>query len=123
VTLVVPGLNDSRAELEAAAGFIAGVSRDIPWHVTAFHPDYRMHDTAATAAARLVEACEIGRAAGLRYVYAGNLPGRVGPWENTYCPSCEAPVVERVGYAIRDVRLDSEGACRACGTRVPGIWN
>src|SRR5512144_135862 len=88
VTLIVPGFNDSNEELWDAARYIASVSPDIPWHVTAFHPDYKMLEPPPTTVDTLVRAAEIGSEAGLRYVYAGNLPGRVGEWEHTYCPSC-----------------------------------
>ncbi len=122
VTLVVPGFNDSEAELRGAAEFIASVSADIPWHVTAFHQDYRMTENANTTAAQLVRACEIGREAGLKFVYAGNLPGRVGRWENTYCPACDAPLVERHGYRILKMRLGPDGLCPDCGEKIPGVW-
>ncbi|HEV7395099.1 MAG TPA: AmmeMemoRadiSam system radical SAM enzyme [Pyrinomonadaceae bacterium] len=122
VTLVIPGFNDSEDELKRAAGFIAEVSPDIPWHVTAFHQDYHMTENANTTAAQLIKACEIGRAAGLRYVYAGNLPGRVGRWENTYCPSCDELLVERYGYVIKKVRVTQDGKCPTCATLIPGIW-
>src|SRR5512135_458509 len=122
VTLVIPGFNDSNEELWEAARFIAGVSRDIPWHVTAFHQDYKMTDHDNTSVATLLSACELGREAGLRYVYAGNLPGRVGEWEDTFCPSCNEPLIERSGYVIRSYRLTAAGACPRCGTKVPGIW-
>jgi len=102
VTLVVPGFNDSSAELEALAGFLAGISPDIPWHVTAFYPTYKMTGPGATTAGTLERAASIGRAAGLRYVYAGNLPGSVGGLENTHCPNCRAVLVERDG---KDVML------------------
>jgi len=123
VTLVIPGFNDSEDELRRAADFIAAVSPDIPWHVTAFHQDYRMTENSNTTAAQLIRACEIGRAAGLRYVYAGNQPGRVGRWENTYCPSCDELLVERYGYIIRAVKVTHSGNCLSCGTRIPGIWS
>jgi pyruvate formate lyase activating enzyme len=123
VTLVVPGFNDEPAELQQAAEFIASVSPDIPWHVTAFHQDYRMTDHAATRAEALVRACEIGRAAGLRFVYAGNLPGRVGPWEHTFCPGCGDLLVERRGYVIRRQRVDPDGRCPACRYPIPGLWS
>jgi pyruvate formate lyase activating enzyme len=122
VTLVVPGFNDSEDELRSAAEFIASVSPDIPWHVTAFHRDYRMTENANTTAAQLVRACELGREAGLRFVYAGNLPGRVGRWENTYCPACDELLVERYGYQIRQMRLGADGLCPACGEQIPGVW-
>ena len=123
VTLVIPGFNDSEDELRRAADFIASVSRDIPWHVTAFHQDYKMTENAATTAEQLIRACETGREAGLRYVYAGNLPGRVGRWENTYCPSCDELLVERYGYIIRQVKVTSAGKCPRCETVIPGIWS
>lgn len=122
VTLVVPGFNDSEDELRSAAEFIASVSTDIPWHLTAFHQDYRMTENANTTAAQLVRACEIGRAAGLKFVYAGNLPGRVGRWENTYCPACDEMLVERYGYRIRQMKLGPDGLCPACKEKIPGVW-
>ena len=122
VTLVIPGFNDSAEELKRAATFIASVSPDIPWHVTAFHQDYRMMDHGNTTASQLMRACEIGREAGLRYVYAGNLPGRVGRWENTYCPSCDHLLVERYGYLIKKMQVTREGKCPSCAANIPGIW-
>jgi pyruvate formate lyase activating enzyme len=122
VTLIIPGFNDSEAELRAAAGFLASVNPDIPWHVTAFHADYKMTDAANTDAALLNRAASIGAEAGLRYVYAGNLPGQVGEWENTRCPSCRATLIERFGYLIRGYHLTSTGACPRCDAKVPGIW-
>jgi pyruvate formate lyase activating enzyme len=122
VTLVIPGFNDSEDELRRAAAFIASVSPDIPWHVTAFHQDYNMTENAATTAEQLIRACEIGREEGLRYVYAGNLPGRVGRWENTYCPTCDELLVERYGYIIRKMKVTPKGLCPNCATSIPGIW-
>jgi pyruvate formate lyase activating enzyme len=121
VTLVIPGFNDSDAELRDVARYLAGVSPHIPWHVTAFHQDYRMTDPENTPASTLLRGCEIGRDAGLHYVYAGNIPGRVGRWENTYCPSCDTAVVERFGFQVRHNGL-RDGCCPRCGTRIPGIW-
>jgi pyruvate formate lyase activating enzyme len=122
VTLVVPGFNDSEPELRAIAKFIASVSRDIPWHVTAFHPDYKMTDTAPTPAQKLVRAAEIGMEEGLRFVYAGNVPGRVGRWENTYCPDCGERLVERTGYLIRGYHITATGQCPKCAAGIPGLW-
>ena len=122
LTLVIPGFNDSEDELRRAARFVASVSRDIPWHVTAFHPDYKMTDRGATPASQLVRAAEIGTEEGLRYVYAGNLPGRVGKWEHTRCPKCAATVIERWGFEVLANRL-IDGACPDCGTPIPGRWN
>jgi pyruvate formate lyase activating enzyme len=123
VTLVIPGFNDSEDELKRAADFIASISPDIPWHVTAFHQDYHMTDNANTTAEQLIRACEIGRDAGLRFIYAGNLPGRVGPWENTYCPSCDTLLVERYGYLIRQMNITGQGQCPKCAAKIPGIWS
>jgi len=121
VTLLVPGFNDSEEELRRIARFLAGVSRDIPWHVTAFHPDYRMVDRDATRAAALLRAARIGEEEGLHYVYAGNIPGRVGGYEDTRCPQCRAVVVERTGYVVRRNRVPA-GRCPECQTRIAGVW-
>jgi pyruvate formate lyase activating enzyme len=122
VTLVVPGFNDSTEELMDAARFISTVSSDIPWHVTAFHPDYKMTDPPPTSVRTLIRAAEIGQEAGLRYVYAGNIPGRVGEYEHTYCPNCRASLVERYSYVIHGYHLTPQGACSKCGTAIPGVW-
>ncbi len=122
VTLVIPGFNDSPEELWDAARFLAAVSPDIPWHVTAFHPDYKMTDPPPTSARTLQQAAEIGQEAGLRYVYAGNLPGRVGSLEDTHCPHCFQPLIRRRGYTILEYRITAQGTCPKCGTRIPGVW-
>jgi pyruvate formate lyase activating enzyme len=122
VTLVVPGFNDSLEELMDAARFIVSVSPDIPWHVTAFHPDYRMVDTAPTPVSTLLRAAEVGQEAGLRYVYAGNIPGRVKSYENTECPKCQSTLIERTGYVIGSYHLTAQGTCPKCGTAIAGVW-
>jgi pyruvate formate lyase activating enzyme len=122
VTLVIPGFNDSPEELWDAARFIAGVSADIPWHVTAFHPDYQMLNTPATQPNSLLRAAEIGQEAGLRYVYAGNLPGRVGSLEDTPCPHCQQPLIRRQGYLIIENRLAEGGKCPHCAEIIAGVW-
>ncbi len=122
VTLIVPGFNDSEDELRAIAKFLTSVSRDIPWHVTAFHPDYKLTDPPATTSRQLVRAAEIGVEEGLRFVYAGNAPGRVGQWENTFCPNCRELLIERTGYLIRDYKITGDGKCPKCQTAIPGIW-
>jgi pyruvate formate lyase activating enzyme len=122
VTLVIPGFNDSTQELLDAARFLASLSPDIPWHVTAFHQDYQMTAPDNTSAEALLRAAEIGQEAGLRYVYAGNLPGRVGEYEHTYCPSCRTRVIARFGYRILEYTLTAQGACPHCGTRLAGVW-
>jgi pyruvate formate lyase activating enzyme len=121
VTLIVPGFNDSNEELQAIAGFLAGVSASIPWHVTAFHPDYR-NASEATPVETLARAARIGRAAGLRHVYVGNAPGRVGNWENTSCPECGRLLVERRGYRVLRDEVSGRGVCAGCGARVEGVW-
>jgi pyruvate formate lyase activating enzyme len=123
VTLLIPGFNDSDTELRGLTQFIASVSPDIPWHVTAFHQDYKMTDPANTTASDLQRAATIGREAGLRFVYAGNLPGRVGGLEDTHCASCGEVLVARYGYLIREYNLTKDGGCPRCGTRAPGRWS
>jgi pyruvate formate lyase activating enzyme len=122
ITLVVPGFNDSVEELWEAARFLSSISPDIPWHVTAYHSDYKMPDTPNTPAKTLLRAAEIGREAGLRYVYAGNLPGRVDEYETTFCPQCNTPLVERTGFYVREMNITSDGTCPHCGTVVAGVW-
>ena len=122
VTLVIPGFNDSTGELTNIADFLVSVSPDIPWHVTAFHQDYKMQDHANTTAEMLLRAAEIGDRAGLRYVYAGNLPGRVGRREHTYCPSCKTLLIERYGFEIVKNGLQ-QGQCPRCRTPIPGVWS
>lgn len=123
VTLLIPGFNDSEKELKRLTAFVADVSPDIPWHVTAFHKDYKMTDPENTTPEMLLHAAEIGKQAGLRYIYAGNLPGRVGELENTRCPDCNELLIERYGYLIRSYRLTPNGGCPSCGTRIPGRWS
>ena len=124
VTLVVPGFNDAPDDLRGMAETIAAISPDIPWHVTAFHQDYRMTDPRNTTAQDLVRVCEVGRDAGLRYMYAGNLPGRVGRWEHTWCPDCEELLIERFGIdPSRAVYIDDvpRNAAAARGLGIHGI--
>ncbi len=123
VTLLIPGFNDSRDELTRLTAFMASVSPDIPWHVTAFHGDYKMTDPQNTTADMLMTAADLGCAAGLRHIYAGNLPGGVGALEDTRCASCRETLVARFGYHIRDYRVTADGRCPACGTPVPGRWS
>lgn len=118
-TLIIPGLNDSEEELRGIASFIVtSLGADIPWHVTQFYPTYQLLDRPRTPVTTLRRAREIGLAAGLRYVYEGNVPGEGG--ENTWCPSCAALLVERFGYLIRMNKIRN-GACPACGTDIAGI--
>ena len=123
VTLVIPGFNDSNDDLWESARYLASVSVDIPWHVTAFHPMYKRQDTPSTSAEMLQRAADIGQEAGLRYVYAGNLPGRVGSLEDTHCPHCQALLVERLGYMIRTNKITRDGTCPNCGEKIAGVWS
>jgi pyruvate formate lyase activating enzyme len=122
VTLLVPGFNDSDEELEQMAGFLAGISPDIPWHITAFHGDYKMSGPRNTTSGDLVRAAGLGRRAGLRFVYAGNVPGSVDGLEDTLCPACGETLVARRGYRIRAYHLTEDGRCRKCGFEIPGVW-
>jgi pyruvate formate lyase activating enzyme len=122
VTLLIPGFNDSDDEQKRLTEFVASVSVDIPWHVSAFHKDYKMTGPANTQPRDLQRAATIGSAAGLRFIYAGNLPGQVGELENTYCPRCRELLIERFGYHILDYRLTATGACPMCGIVIPGRW-
>jgi len=122
VTLVVPGFNDSVDELMDAARFIASVSPDIPWHVSAFHPDYKMTDPPSTSIETLRRAAEIGQEAGLHYVYAGNVRGQLPEYEHTHCHQCGTRLIVRHGYVIQDYRITREGTCPDCGTKIPGVW-
>jgi pyruvate formate lyase activating enzyme len=122
VTLLVPGFNDDTAELRELAHFLASVSPDIPWHVTAFHKDYKMTNPDNTTAAQLVSAAEVGVGEGLRFVYAGNAPGRVGRWEHTWCPQCNEMLIERCGYLVQNYRITPAGRCPGCAAVIPGRW-
>lgn len=121
VTLVIPDFNDSDEELTGMARFLADISPDIPWHVTAFHPDYKMNDTGRTPAAALDRAYQIGKEAGLNFVYPGNLPGQVGDRENTDCPSCGTVLIRRHGFYVTENRMTVNG-CPTCGKAIPGVW-
>ena len=122
VTLVVPDFNDSDEELSEIASFLVSVSPDIPWHVTAFHQDYKMRGPAPTTARTLMRAANIGRNAGLNFVYAGNLPGMTANLENTYCPTCHGLLIERVGFRILRNTV-SNGRCPTCDAPIAGVWS
>jgi pyruvate formate lyase activating enzyme len=113
-TLLIPGLNDGDEELTGIAQFMAGVDLDMPWHVSRFTPRYKMQDRPGTPVDSIHRAVEIGREAGLRYVYAGNVPGDM--YENTLCPACGAVAIGRVGYSTV-VNLD-EDKCASCGQQL-----
>ncbi len=119
-TLVIPGLNDGDDELAALAGWLASLDPDMPWHVSAFFPAYRMTDVPPTPPPTLHRAARIGRRAGLRYVYTGNVPG--DPWESTACPECGRRLLERRGFRVRDNCL-VDGRCPVCRTVIAGVWS
>jgi pyruvate formate lyase activating enzyme len=123
VTLIVPGMNDSDDELKQMAAFIASVSDEIPWHITAFRPMYKMTEPPAPPPATLLKAYGFGREAGLKFVYPGNLPGLVDEKEDTFCPSCGEKVIQRIGFEVRRNRLDDAGRCPACEHALPGVWS
>jgi pyruvate formate lyase activating enzyme len=123
VTLLIPGFNDSRDEITRLTAFVASVSPTIPWHVTAFHGDYKMNEPENTTADMLMAAADIGRESGLQYIYAGNLPGQVGDLEHTRCTGCGETLVARFGYHIQRYRITPDGSCPSCGRSVPGRWD
>jgi len=119
-TLVIPGHNDSDADLQGIARFIADELGDrVPWHVTAFYPTWRLTDAPPTPVAALHRAIRHGQEAGLKYVYAGNIPGAGG--EDTLCPACGETVIARSGFRVRSVHLDG-GRCASCGGMIDGVW-
>jgi pyruvate formate lyase activating enzyme len=123
VTLLVPGFNDSESELHEMASFIYSVAPEIPWHVTAFRPDYKMLDKPRTSQQQIIKAVEIGYQEGLQYVYGGNLPGSLGRYEHTSCHHCQAMLIKRRGFSIQEYLITSEGDCPVCGTKIPGVWS
>jgi len=122
VTLIVPGFSDDADDLKRMAEFITSVDPLMPWHVTAFHPDYKMTHHRQTTAEDLLKVVEYGRQAGLKYIYPGNLPGRVGDGENTRCHNCDVTLIERQGFYVRQNRMKDDGLCPDCHTPIPGIW-
>lgn len=118
-TLVIPELNDSDDELRAAAEWLASVDPDMPWHISAFHPSYKMLDRPRTSVTTLERAYKIGKDAGIKHIYVGNVrdPGK----ESTYCPECSTRLIQRNGYSIR-ILWDKPGKCPSCGTPIAGVW-
>lgn len=118
-TLVVPERNDSDAELQALARWLASLDRDIPWHVSAFYPAYKMLDVPPTPMPTLLRAARIGHEAGLRFIYIGNVPG--DEWADTMCPHCGRRLVRRRGFTILNQSIE-DGCCAACHASIPGVW-
>ena len=118
-TLIIPGYNDSEEELSKIAKFIKKISPDIPWHISAFYPAFKMKNVPPTPKKALVKAYQIGREAGLNYVYAGNMPD--SKYESTYCPKCGKLLIERYGFEILGNYLEGD-KCPNCGFKVAGIF-
>jgi pyruvate formate lyase activating enzyme len=118
-TLLIPGMNDSTEELEEMAKFIANLDQDIPWHISRFHPTYRLGHVHSTPPESIRRARDLGLKAGLKYVYTGNLPGDEG--EKTRCHECGSLLIDRVGFSIGKNRV-IKGCCPECQKKIPGIW-
>ena len=118
-TLLIPGLNDSDEEIKDIADFIADLGKETPWHISRFHPQFKMLRTPVTPVSSLRRACEIGKLAGLKYVYSGNVPGDEG--ESTYCFHCGNCLIERYGFRVMNVNLN-DNKCNRCGTELEGFF-
>jgi pyruvate formate lyase activating enzyme len=117
-TLIIPGLNDSEPELRDLAQFIVSLGKEVPWHISRFHPMYKMLDRSPTSVKVLQRAQKIGMDAGLRYVYTGNVPG--DPGEDTFCPHCGQLLVDRLGFQILKYQVQEKKCCK-CGTEIDGV--
>ena len=117
--MIIPGYNDSDGQLRELAEFIASVSTDMPWHVSAFYPTYKMSDVPPTGIEALRKGVRMGQEAGLKYIYAGNLPNE---YEDTKCPVCSEVMIERRGHGIMKNSI-LDGHCPRCGARIPGVWS
>lgn len=117
-TLVIPGHNDSEAELRQIAEFIKSVGEDVPWHVSRFHPTYKLTDKPRTPLETLQRARRIGLESGLRYVYEGNVPGE---GEETVCWSCRTLLIRRRGFFVEENKI-KDGKCFSCGAAIDGVW-
>ena len=119
-TLIIPGLNDDGMELEKLAEFLAGsVGPETPWHISRFHPTYKLDDRPSTPLGTLVSAREIGIKCGLKYVYTGNVPGEEG--ESTFCYNCGKMLIERIGFYVKKNAVE-KGMCPYCGAHMDGVW-
>ena len=119
---MIPGANDADPVLHAMSEWmVTRLGPDVPWHFSAFHPDYKMLDRPRTPAATLTRAREIARGHGMRHVYTGNVHDPGG--QSSYCHGCGAVVIERDGYELGAWRLDAAGCCKRCGTRLPGVFD
>lgn len=120
-TLLIPGVNDSDAEVESIAHFLAGVSPVIPWHISAFHPDFKMREINRTPTTKMKHAFDLGKEAGLKYVYLGNV--RCADYEDTVCPCCHQKVIRREWFQVQFPNgYPFRGVCPSCGTKIDGFW-
>jgi pyruvate formate lyase activating enzyme len=118
-TLIIPGLNDNEVELEQLASFIAeDLGPETPWHISRFHPTYKLVNHPSTPVETLVAARKIGQKAGLKYVYTGNVPGEVG--ENTFCYNCGNLLIERWGFLVKKNQIEN-GRCTVCNAQIDGV--
>jgi pyruvate formate lyase activating enzyme len=118
-TLIIPTKNDSDAEIKQIANFISNIDKNIPWHVIAFHPDYKMTDVPSTSSNTLNKAYNIGKKAGLKYIYAGNISD--DKHSNTYCQKCNTLLIKRRGYLVEIENLEN-GKCKKCNEKIAGVW-
>lgn len=121
-TLLIPGQNDSAEEIMQAAEWLASVDEEMPWHVTAFHPDYKMNNVACTPYEKLVEARKVGLQAGLKHVYCGNVSSEYSNCETTFCAKCGKELIRRQGFEVTENNVE-KGKCAYCKYKVKGIWN
>jgi pyruvate formate lyase activating enzyme len=119
-TLLIPGLNDKPGELKDLARFLVDLDPGIPWHISRFHPTYRLMHIPSTPVSTIQRARDLGYDAGLEYVYTGNIHGDEG--ENTFCHSCKALLINRTGFSVSENRI-KDNRCAVCGKEIPGLWN
>lgn len=119
-TLLIPGLNDSKEELKDISQFLADLNPDIPWHISRFHPTYRLTDIPPTPPESIRRARDLGYEAGLKYVYTGNIHGDMG--EKTFCHNCGELLIDRFGFSVTRNKIE-DNCCPDCGSQIPGVWN
>jgi len=121
-TLLIPDWNDNSEELQAECEWLSSVDKEMPLHLTAFHPDYKLLDKPPTPPSTLLKAREIALESGLKHVYCGNIPSAYSQYETTYCPKCNSPLIERAGFFVRrnDIK---EGKCKNCKCQIKGVWS